>query len=46
MTAPTLVRYGADTRFVQNTVNGTVPCTNAFFGSDPAPNAVKACFKV
>ncbi len=41
--APTLVRYGAGTRWVQKTVTGTVACTNAFFGTDPAPNVVKSC---
>lgn len=39
----TLVSYGADTRWVQKTVTGTVPCTNAFFGTDPAPFVVKRC---
>jgi hypothetical protein len=43
MSAPTVVRYGADTRWVQKTVNGTVACTNAFFGTDPAPFVVKSC---
>jgi hypothetical protein len=43
VSAPTVVRYGADTRWVQKTVNGTVPCTNAFFGTDPAPVVVKSC---
>jgi hypothetical protein len=28
---------------VQRTVNGTVPCTNTYFGTDPAPFVVKSC---
>jgi hypothetical protein len=40
---PTLVSYGADTRWVQKTVTGTVSCTNAYFGTDPAPFVVKRC---
>ncbi|VTU23434.1 Endoglucanase precursor [Variovorax sp. PBL-H6] len=43
VSSPTLVAYGAGTRWVQKTVNGTVPCTNAFFGTDPAPFVVKSC---
>ncbi|WP_418128034.1 hypothetical protein [Variovorax sp. KK3] len=43
VSSPTVVRYGADTRWVQKTVTGTVTCTNAFFGSDPAPFVVKSC---
>lgn len=39
----TVVSYGADTRWVQKTVTGTGSCTNAFFGTDPAPNTVKSC---
>jgi hypothetical protein len=39
----TVVSYGADTRWVQQTVIGTVSCTNAFFGTDPAPGTVKSC---
>lgn len=37
------VRYGADTRWVQRTLTGTVSCTNTFFGSDPAVGASKSC---
>src|SRR5438132_204109 len=39
-----LVRYGANSSWVQKNVSGTVPCTNAYFGSDPAPGIVKACY--
>lgn len=38
-----LVRYGADTRWVQRNVTGSGQCNNAFFGSDPARNTVKVC---
>jgi hypothetical protein len=44
VSASTLVRYGAGTRWIEKMVNGTVPCTNAYFGSDPAPNVAKACY--
>jgi hypothetical protein len=42
----TVVKYGAGSSFVQKTVSGTAPCTNAYFGSDPAPFVVKACYFV
>ena len=38
-----VVRYGADTRWVQKSVSGSATCTNAFFGSDPAWGVVKSC---
>ena len=37
------MRYGADTRWMEKTVNGTVPSTNAFFGTDPALYLIKSC---
>jgi hypothetical protein len=43
VSSPTLVRYGADTRWISRTVTGTVSCTNTYFGSDPAPFTVKSC---
>jgi hypothetical protein len=39
----TVVKYGVDTRWIIKTVTGTVSCTNAYFGSDPAPCTVKSC---
>jgi hypothetical protein len=41
--APTLVKYGADSRWITRTVTGTAECTNAFFGDDPAFMTVKSC---
>ncbi len=38
-----LVRYGTGSTWVQKTVSGRVPCTNAFFGSDPAVGITKQC---
>jgi hypothetical protein len=43
VSAETVVKYGADTRWITRTVTGTVSCTNAYFGSDPAPFTVKSC---
>lgn len=38
------VRYGANGKYVtKNAVSGPVPCTNAYFGSDPAYGVTKAC---
>jgi glucose/arabinose dehydrogenase len=37
-------RYGVEPRWVQKTVSGNVPCTNAYFGSDPAFGVVKGCY--
>jgi hypothetical protein len=40
----TTVRYGEGTRWVERSnLSGTVGCTAAFFGSDPAPGAAKTC---
>jgi hypothetical protein len=39
----TEVRYGAGTKWIQRSLNGTVPCSNSFFGSDPAAGVVKTC---
>jgi hypothetical protein len=36
-------RYGIDASWVTKTVTGTNPCTNAFFGSDPAMGRGKVC---
>ncbi len=38
-----VVRFGAGGAWLSKTVNGTVSCTNAFFGSDPAVGIVKQC---
>jgi hypothetical protein len=43
--AQTVVRYGADTRWVSKTVSGAGQCTNAFFGHDPAYGIGKTCQK-
>ena len=37
------VRYGANDSFYYRWVNGHAPCTNQFFGGDPAPGIVKRC---
>src|SRR5438552_3164161 len=37
------VRFGVDNRWIVKTVSGTVPCTNAYFGTDPAVGIGKAC---
>ena len=39
--AATKVRFGAGARWVTKVVSGAVPATNAFFGTDPAPNVAK-----
>jgi glucose/arabinose dehydrogenase len=39
----TLVRYGAGTSWVERTLSGTVNCTNATFGRDPAFGVGKTC---
>lgn len=41
--SPTEVRYGVGTKWIQRRLEGTVPCTNSFFGSDPARGVVKTC---
>ena len=40
---PSIVIYGAGMGRVEKTVNGTVNCSNAFFGVDPAPGVLKYC---
>jgi len=37
------VRYGLGSIWVQRSVTGSGTCSNAFFGTDPAPNQVKHC---
>lgn len=44
LTGSMVVRYGANGNYVYQTATGSVPCTNTFFGSDPAPYVVKACY--
>lgn len=42
---PTDVAYGAGGRYYYRySAVGDIPCTNAHFQGDPAPNVVKACF--
>lgn len=41
----TVVRYGADTRWITKTISGAGQCTNAFFGGDPAYGIGKTCQK-
>ena len=43
VTGTKLVRFGADTRWIQKSLTGSVKCTNAFFGSDPASGVYKQC---
>ncbi|MET0332818.1 MAG: glycosyl hydrolase [Rhizobacter sp.] len=38
-----VIRYGANSSWVQRTVSGTVPCKNDFFGGDPLVGVVKRC---
>jgi YVTN family beta-propeller protein len=40
---PSIVIYGAGMGRVERTVDGTVNCSNAFFGIDPAPGVRKYC---
>lgn len=37
------VRYGAGTQWIYKQVSGSNPCSNAFFGSDPAIGTHKVC---
>ena len=37
------VRFGEGQKWVVKDVQGTVPCTNAYFGSDPSPGKIKTC---
>jgi hypothetical protein len=43
LASSTVVKYGVGSSWVKLTVSGG-QCTNAFFGSDPAPGILKACF--
>lgn len=43
VTAGSVVRFGQDTRWIQKTISGAFGCTNAAFGSDPAPGTFKEC---
>jgi hypothetical protein len=38
------VRYGAQSSWIERTLQGTGACTNAFFGADPLPGVNKFCF--
>ncbi len=39
------VSYGASGLFViKRNLTGSVPCTNQYFGTDPAPGKLKACY--
>jgi chitodextrinase len=39
------VSYGAGSLFaVKRNVSGSVPCTNQYFGADPAPGKLKSCY--
>ena len=42
----TIVQFGVNSSWVQKSVTGTASCSVAFFGSDPAPNVVKACYSL
>jgi hypothetical protein len=39
----TLVRYGTYRHWIEKTLTGKAICSNAFFGSDPAPGLLKSC---
>ncbi|MEO6364428.1 MAG: hypothetical protein ABIO71_14465, partial [Caldimonas sp.] len=39
-----MVRFGAGTMFVEKSLTGAGTCSNEFFGSDPVPGTVKACY--
>jgi hypothetical protein len=43
VTGTRTVRYGLAGKWITRNVTGTVPCTNAFFGSDPAFGIKKSC---
>jgi hypothetical protein len=43
VTTGSTVRFGQDTRWVQKAISGASSCTNAVFGSDPAPGTYKQC---
>lgn len=38
------VAYGANGAFTYKQVNGSYTCNNTFFGGDPTPGVVKACY--
>ncbi|HEY8876272.1 MAG TPA: Ig-like domain-containing protein, partial [Roseateles sp.] len=39
------VSYGANGSFiVKRNLSGSIPCTNSYFGADPAPLKLKACY--
>jgi glucose/arabinose dehydrogenase len=40
---PSVVRYGADARWVEKTLSGNLVCSLALFGTDPAPRTIKTC---
>ncbi|MGO4393031.1 hypothetical protein AB4Z46_16905, partial [Variovorax sp. M-6] len=44
--SPTIVQFGANSSWVQKSVNGSASCSVAFFGSDPLPNFAKACYSL
>ena len=39
----TVVRYGAGSSWVSQTLSGGGTCSNTFFGTDPDPGVVKSC---
>lgn len=41
--ASTVVRFGAGARWIEKRLTGTATCSNAFFGTDPAPGIFKSC---
>ena len=43
VTGTQTIRYGADSRWVQNSVSGGGQCSNEFFGNDPARGILKSC---
>jgi len=42
----TPVAYGANGTFLFTVASGSLGCTSAAFGSDPAPGVVKTCYKI
>jgi len=42
----TPVAFGANGRFAFIVASGTLPCTTTAFGSDPAQNVFKACYRL
>ncbi len=43
MTRRGVVRYGAGSSWVSQTISGGGTCSNTFFGTDPDPGVVKSC---